>query len=264
MKIPIRQAFQKHLQRRYSLRLHMLAILLATTLSGILFSKVLLLFDVVDFRVRYPLAVVFSYLVFFVCIRLWLSCIASIKQSKTSVADWLDLPTPSFRSGAEKVLPSIHRGGGQFSGAGASGFFENPDVTLVETTALSDSQPTLGEGASKGIGDAVGEAAGALGDDNIIVAVIILVILVATILVSAVLLLYGAPAILAEAAFEGVLAASLIKRTRVISDKAWTGSILKATWKPFAVTLGVAFFSGAVLHRCFPQAVRLADILWKG
>jgi len=103
-----------------------------------------------------------------------------------------------------------------------------------------------------------------LGDDNIIVAIIVLAVLVITILVSTVLLLYSAPAILAEAAFEGVLAASLIKRTRVICDKAWAGSTLRTTWKPFAVTLGVSFFSAVVLHSCFPQAVRLSDILWKG
>jgi hypothetical protein len=261
--IPIKQAFQQHLERRYSLRLHMLAILLATTLSGILFSKMLLLFGAVDFKVRYPLAVVFSYLVFFICIKLWLFWIASVRDSKTSVADWLDLPAPSFRGGAEKVIPSIHGGGGQFSGAGASDVFNSPDPTLVETAVLSDSSPALGGGAPDGVGDAVGEVAGALGDDNIIVAVIVLMVLVASILVFAVLLLYGAPAILAEAAFQGVLAASLIKRTRAISDQSWAGSILKATWKPFAVTLGVAFFGGAVLHSYFPQAVRLADILYR-
>ncbi len=244
----------------------MIAILLTTTLSGIVFSKVLLLIHVVDFKVRYPLAVLLSYLVFFACIKLWLSWIASIKASKASASDWLDIPLPSYRGGAEKVLPPIpiHGAGGEFSGAGASDSFDSPDTTLVEAAVLSDSSPTPGGGSSEGIGDAVGEAASALGDDNIIVAVIVLAILVATIMVSSVLVLYSAPTILAEAAFEGVLAASLIKRTRAISDKAWAGSILKATWKPFAVTLGVAFIGGAVLHSYFPQAVRLADILWKG
>ncbi len=242
----------------------MIAILLTTTLSGIVFSKVLLLIHVVDFKVRYPLAVLLSYLVFFACIKLWLSWIASIKASKASASDWLDIPLPSYRGGAEKVLPPIHGAGGEFSGAGTSDSFDSPDTNLVETAVLSDPSPTPGSGSSEGIGDAVGEAASALGDDNIIVAVIVLAILVATILVSTVLVLYSAPTILAEAAFEGVLAASLIKRTRIISDKAWAGSILKATWKPFAVTLGVAFIGGAVLHSYFPQAVRLADILWKG
>ena len=149
MKIPIRQAFQKQLQRQYSLRLHMFAILLATTLSGILSSKILLLFNVVDFRIRYPIAVAFSYLVFFVCIKLWLSLISSLKESKTSVSDWLDLPAPSVQSAVEKVLPSIHGGGGEFFGAGVSGSFEGPDVPFVKTTVLSDTPPNLGEGHRK-------------------------------------------------------------------------------------------------------------------
>ncbi len=262
-KVSLRQAFKRHLQRHYSLRLHMIAILLTTTLSGVVFSKVLLLIHVADFKVRYPLAVLLSYLVFFACIKLWLSWIASIKASKASASDWFDIPLPSYRGGVEKVLPPIHGAGGEFSGAGTSDSFDSPDTNLVETAVLSDPSGTPGGGSSEGIGGAVGEAASALGDDNIIVAIIVLAVLVATILVSTILVLYSAPAILAEAAFEGVLAASLIKRTRVISDKAWAGSILKATWKPFAVTLGVAFIGGAVLHSYFPQAVRLADILWK-
>jgi hypothetical protein len=252
MKISTRQAFQHHLKRQYSLRLHMFAILLATTLSGILFSKSLLFFDVIDFRIRYPLVVIFSYLIFFVCIRLWLSCISSFRQSKTSATDWIDFPDPSFAGEIRNALPSIHGSGGQFGGAGASGSLDVPEQSLVDTASLPESPTSIGEGVAE-----------ALGDDNIIIVVIVLVALVSTILISAVILLYGAPAILAEAAFEGVLAASLIKRTQTISDKAWAGSVLKATWKPFAVTIGVAFIAGIVLHSYFPNAVRLADILGK-
>jgi hypothetical protein len=40
--------------------------------------------------------------------------------------------------------------------------------------------------------------------------------------------------ILAEAAFQGVLAGSFIKKTQSISERSWAGSIFKATWKPFA------------------------------
>jgi hypothetical protein len=114
----------------------------------------------------------------------------------------------------------------------------------------------------KGIGDTVGDAVGALGDDDII-AVIVLVILIGTILISTIILLYSAPAILSEAAFEGLLAASLIRRTRTISEKAWAGSVLKTTCKPFAVTIGMAFIAGVILHSHYPNAVRLADILWR-
>jgi hypothetical protein len=82
MKILRRQAFQKHFQHKFSLRLHMLAILLATTLSGVLFSKLLLLFSIGDFRIRYPLSILASYVVFFFCIKLWLYCISPNKSGK--------------------------------------------------------------------------------------------------------------------------------------------------------------------------------------
>jgi len=67
-----------------------------------------------------------------------------------------------------------------------------------------------------------------------------------------------------DAAFQGLLAASLVKRTRAMSDESWVGSIFRTTWKPFAVTVGVALLSGVVLHSFFPEADRLADILGKG
>ncbi len=61
-----------------------------------------------------------------------------------------------------------------------------------------------------------------------------------------------APIILSEAAFEGLLAASLVKSTRLIGTSGWMGSIFKATWKPFAITLAVVIVGGVMLHACFP------------
>jgi hypothetical protein len=135
---------------------------------------------------------------------------------------------------------------------------------MAETGLLANPAPTPANSASDGIGSAVGGAADVLGDDNVIVAVIVLVVLVATVLGSAAYVIYNAPAILSDAAFQGFLAASLIRGTRTISNQGWVGSIFRKTWKPFAVTVGVAFFSGVVLHSYFPKAVRLTDILWKG
>ncbi len=264
MKIPKKEAFQKHFQHRFTLRLHMLAILLATTLSGVLFSKVLFMCDIADFRIRYPLSVLASYLVFFSCIKLWLICISPNKSNKTNALDWLDFPSPSGRGSGGGGVPLFRGGGGQFSGAGASGSLEGQDAAIVGTGILSESQPTPAGGASDGVGGAVGDAVGALGDDDTIVAVIVLAVFVATIFFSAVYLLYNAPAILSEAAFQGFLAASLIKHTRTMSDHSWVGSVFRMTWKPSVVTVGVAFLSGVVLHWYFPEAARLADILWKG
>jgi hypothetical protein len=240
----------------------MFIILLATTLSGILFSKLLLVLDVADFRIRYPLIVALSYLVFFACIRLWLSFLFSIRKSKSSVTDWINLPD-SFGGRMKDAFQSFRGGGGRFGGAGASGTFDAPQQTALATVALPQAPPPISGGTPKVIGNTIGKAVGSLADDDIIVVVIALVALIVTILISAFILLYGAPAILSEAVFNGVLAASLIKRTRAISEKAWAESVFKASWKPFALTISVAFIAGLILHNYFPHAIRLADIFGK-
>ena len=270
--ITTRQAFEKYLQHRYSLRTHMFAILLVTTLSGVLFARGLLTVGVVDFRVRYPLAVIFSYLVFFFCIKLWMNYIGAMKDSKDAIADSLTYSGPSAGSNIPNPLSSIKggagqiseeglvSGGGQFLGAGASGSFNNPQVVLA---AAASPDSSTGQEAAGGVGKTIGKAADALGDDNFILPALILLALVVTIFISVAFLLYGAPTILAEAAFQGVLATSLIKKTQGISDQSWAGSIFKATWKPFAGTFAIAFLCGLVLHKFFPKAIRLADILLK-
>ncbi len=263
VKLSIKRAFQDHLQARYSLRVHMALILLATILSGLLFSKLLLLVHLYDFRWRYPLAVAFSYLLFFVCIRLWLSCISLGKTSTHSGAGWIDVPD-LYSGPAKTVAPAVRGGGGEFMGAGASGSFQAPAVALADTPPVAAAGAAVEADAPEGFGDAVGTAAGAVGDDSCIGAFIVLIVLTATILASGFFLLYGAPAILAEAAFQGMLAASLVRRTHAIGEQGWEGSVFKHTWKPFAGTLAIAVISGMVLHSYYPHAVRLTDILWKG
>jgi hypothetical protein len=253
-----KEKFQKHLERRYSLRLHMLLVLSATALSGILFSKMLLVFDVADFRIRYPLSVALSYLVFFVCVKLWLCCISPFKADKRTTLDWLDPAVSSGGGSGGGGVQPLRGSGGQFSGAGASGSFAGRDAAAVETGLMSTSSSPTASAASSGIGDVAADAAGAIGDDNIVLAV-----MVGAVLFSAVYVLYGAPAILSEAAFEGFLAASLIKKTRAMSDQSWAGSVFRGTWIPFGVTVVVTFLCGAVLHHYFPKAVSLTDILWR-
>jgi hypothetical protein len=242
----------------------MLIILSATILSGVLFSKILLVLDVTDFRARYPLSVLVSYIVFFICVRLWLCCISPNKSNGVAALDHVDASLPSGSGADGGGLPSFRGGGGQFSGAGASTSFEGGEATVADAELASTSPPLETSSVSDGIGDAVADAAGALGDDNIIVAVIVLVVLLATILFSAAYVVYGAPAILSEAAFECFLAVSLIKKTREMGHESWAGSIFRATWKSFALTVLVAFFSGVFLHHYFPKAIRLGDILWNG
>lgn len=60
--------FIRYIKERFFLRFHMSLIITATALSGLPATTVLLLLNVKEMLVRYPLAVIFSYLVFFVLI----------------------------------------------------------------------------------------------------------------------------------------------------------------------------------------------------
>lgn len=240
----------------------MSAILFATALSGVLASKFFLILNVDNFVIRYPLAVLFAYLIFFLCIRLWLWYVAPRKEKSSNLADWLDIPAPSSSGSGGGNIPSFHGGGGEFSGAGASASFDAHATILSETPIATISEGS--SGIADGVGDVVGEAAGALGEEGGIIGIVVLAVLaavVAAILGSAIYVVSEAPIILSEAAFEGLLAASLVKKARIIDDEDWIGSIFRTTWKPFAITLTIAIIAAFILHEYFPEATRLSDIL---
>jgi hypothetical protein len=261
MLIKRKETFLSDFRRRYPLRVHMSAILLATAFSGVLFSKLFLAFNVENFIIRYPLAVLFSYLIFFICIKLWLLYVSPRRTSNSNLSDWLDVPSPSSGGSTGSNIPSFHGGGGTFDGGGASASFDidSSVASEVPISIISESS----SGISDGVGDVVGEAAGAIGEGGIIgiVVLAVLSILVATILGSAVYVFSEAPVILSEAAFEGLLAASLVKKARIIDDEDWIGSVFKTTWRPFAIIFAVAAVAALVLHTYFPEATRLSDIL---
>jgi len=264
MNMKNKERFQKQFRQRYLLRYHMGVILLATGFSGVLISKLLLVLHVDNFVLRYALAVILSYLVFFLCIRLWLLYVSPKRTAKSNLTDWLDFPTLSGGSTGEGVS-ALHGGGGKFLGAGASGSFDAHSSIATETSVS-----TIAEGASggiSGVGDVVSGAADAVGDEGGIIGIVVLAVLaaiVAVILGGAMYVILEAPAILSEAALEGLLAASLVKKTRLIDGENWMGSVLKATWKPFIVTLAFAILAGVILCAHFPEAHRISDILKRG
>lgn len=240
----------------------MSAILITTALSGVLASKCFLVFRIENIVVRYPLAVLIAYLVFFLCIKLWLWYVRPARAKDSNWSEWLDIPTPSSGSSGGGSLPSLKGGGGEFSGAGASGSFDAPATVLSDTPIATISEGS--SGIADGVGDAVGEAAGALGEEAGVIGVVVLAVLaavVAAILGSAIYVVSEAPMILSEAAFEGLLAASLVKKARIIDDEDWIGSIFKTTWKPFATTFAVALVAAFTLHAYFPEATKLSDVL---
>jgi hypothetical protein len=192
---------------------------------------------------------------------------------------------------------SIRGGGGDFSGGGASSSFAGEarapelaigsprlspmpfvggDAGLVSASPSSSSDGALsaaagGGGWGKGNSGSSSSSGGSsgigfdldLGDDGWLV--IVLLILVAAVLASVfgvvLYLVWSGPALLADVAFQAMLAGGLIKSTRNWRDACWETRLLRATWIPFAIVVALAVAMAMVGAHLFPDARTLGDML---
>ena len=258
--------FVRILEERLFLRFHMSLILIGTALVGLLASKTLLIAHVDNIVIRYPVAVIVSYLCFFGFMKLWLSYVTSssvrksydAKDALTDAANGIpDLSTGSLPT--RGTFPG--GGGGSSGGGGASGSFDgvasHTDVGAHDI--LPDTAAHAGHGIGDAVGDIAGESASGLAEEGGLILVVLGLVL-AIVFGAGLYLVYDAPFILSEVAFDFILAASLIKSTRKIDDSDWKGSVFRTTWKPFVIALLISFFGAYILHANYPAAHKLSDI----
>jgi hypothetical protein len=230
------RTFKKH----FFLRFHMTLILLATGLSGLAGTKILLWSGVENVLLRYPLNVLFAYLCFLLYIKTWLWYISPSRVSLDPTGA-LDLVDPWSNSTASLPARSFVGGGGNFGGGGASGDFSDG-------------------GAGGGLLDKVSGDLDVDLDGEGFVPLLILGVILLAVFGAGAYLLYEGPAILSEAAFEFLLASGMIRRFRRMDDPDWLGSVFRMTWFPFAVVLVIAILCAWQLQVHFPEAVRLSDL----
>lgn len=255
-----REGVKAYLQRRYSTRLHMSAILAASGLVAMLASSILLSFGVTSMMVRYPIGIALSYLTFLTGVFVWLRLMGlrtnSGKRTQlVDAADALDAADFSWGSGGSSGggggggvgLPR----GGLFDGGGASTSFAQAEARMPLMGAAnpgSGSAPASKSGTSLGgldFGDVDGEA---------IVLLLLAVLLVAVVFATSGYLIWMGPDILAEAAFGALLAGGLAKRTKRETAVGWLAGVVKKTWWPFAVVLVVAVALAAYAQQHYPAA----------
>jgi hypothetical protein len=240
-------------KERFFLRFHMTLILIGVFFSGLIASKLLLEVGVRSMLSRYSIAVVFSYIMFFAFIRLWLLYIQQISHKKSSDRRLRDIPylidAGEGPSGSQPGFTSSH--GGEFAGGGASGDFEDSSCGAGQISATVTHQST-GSSSSSGVGD--------IDLDEGWIVLVVLGILLALIFGVGAYIVYEAPAILSDAAVEALLATSLIKASKRMDSPIWVGSVFKATWIPFLIVMilsvAIAWISA---HYC-PGASKLADV----
>lgn len=241
------------LMRRFFLRFHMFLILTATFLTGILVSKILLTFNVNNMIIRFPIAILFSYAGFFGFMKLWLLYLSSSATGSRpadnicDAGDIISLPGHS----TSQIPDPVCGGGGQFGGGGASGSFDVGD-------RVADAAGSAVDGCGDAVADAAGEAASGIFEEGGIV-LIILGALLAIVFGAGIYLIYEAPVILSEAAFEFLLAASLVKGMKRLEDPDWMQSVLRTTIIPFAMVLFMALLVAAAVKTSYPTAIKLSE-----
>src|SRR5215813_10157304 len=185
-------------------------------LSGLMASRLLLRAGVTHMGIRYPISVAISYLVFFGLVRLWIAYALRAHRARSRSAkdssSWdvgdlipngsVDLPDKSV-----SAVGKLAEGGGRFGGGGSSLSFAEGNVAAARPMV-----PIVPPPSSKGSSSS---SSFSLDLDG-----------------AGVYLVYQAPAILSEAAFQTVLASGLVKTARDSHDPGWMESVLKATIIP--------------------------------
>lgn len=276
--------FKQRLLSRYFVRLHMVLILGAVGISGVASSKLLLMAGLHSLMVRYPIAVAAGYGVFFMLIRLWLWYVGISPTERRRLSESRGGSAGSSSSSGGGISVDLGSGSGSGGGSGWKGFGGGGSggggasdswaeaATRANFLAAAEPAPPAGGGSfelggmgSGSTGGGKGSGGGLdidLGDDGIwaIVALALLIVLIAGIFGSAAYLIYQAPAIFGEAAFDAALASGLARASRGMSGEDWKGSVLKATWIPFVLILAAATAFGWAAHKYCPAATRVTEV----
>ena len=260
----LKRRFADRIRRSYFVRFHMFIILLATIMSGVICSKILSMFGISRMPVRYGIAIIVSYLLFFLFVKLWLLYIGverhlrSTKDKGGSGSGWSDL-IPSLRgSGSGGGTPRLFSG---FGGGGVGGTITDGPPRMAVPVGVGSDPGVSASGGGGGAGNIL-EGVSSIGDEGFLkfVAILLLVALVLSVVVVGGYLIWFAPHILSEAAFQVLLVTGLSRKLRQAKETGWEISILGATWWCFLLILVFSVAFGIVVQLYNPAAVTVRDL----
>ena len=250
----MRMRFQKKFVSRFFLRFHMSLILTTVASSAVLMSVMLYALGITRIIWRYPLVVLFSYGMFFGLVRVWFHYLIKHKRDRLDRGNssHFDLPnvgvnTSGGSSEAGETVGQFVGQGGRSGGGGASTSWGPSTETVA---------PSLDSGAAVDSSGLVLDVVGGLEE---LVALLALTAFIAVIAGTSIYLIYDAPAILSEVAFEMLIAAGLIRRAKRLKSEGWKGSLFRATWKPLAFALLVSWIFGWFVSVKCSELTRLPD-----
>ena len=214
------RTFRNRILKTYFVRFHMGLILTSVIATGVLGSRLLLYLGLHSMALRYPIAVLFSYGVFLLMVRIWIWWVTGAKLAlDLSLLDGTNFGT----SGSSTTTEAENFGGGSSGGKSSSWFSD------------------LG---------------GVNGDDWWIL--LLLALLVLAILFAGGYLIYVAPQILPEAAWQAAMAGGLHRMAKRKPD--WMAGLIRSSILPFAAVLVMATLLGWQAQRHCPAATRLVEV----
>ena len=262
------------LERHFLVRFHVALILAFSFAVGLLTTRVFFQLGLEAMHWRWPLVLLTAYGAFLLALRVWLSYVGLGRYLEDEKSLDIDVPDIEFSGssdggadnswGISSVLDrsgeSIKPGdGGSFGGGGASGDFS----ALVggETGDLSGSVSDSASGSISGI-NLPDIGLPDVGDDGLplIILGIILALLLAVFGIGF-YLIWQAPLLLAEVAFEAAIAAGLVRSVHKVNDPGWVGGALKASWKPFALILAFSMLAAVLAEKYAPDARSLPQAI---
>lgn len=249
-----RRALAKTLTGRFWLRFHMSLMLAVAFVAGSLGNRLLLEWPVHHAALRWLVALAGAYGAFFVAMRLWLAYVGVRPLNAPDVGNALDSTDASGGGGGLDVgsgaTKGVSGGGGRFGGAGASSSFDSPAPRVQGGPATT---PSSSSRSGFGI-DIDGD------DGGIVVLVLVTLAIAAALIGGAAYLVVGAPHLLVDIAFGAAITHGFGRGVRHSSrDAGWSGSVLAATWKPFAVVTVTLVIAGLVFEHYFPGARTLGE-----
>jgi hypothetical protein len=221
---------QRHVSRlaaRVLVRFHLPLIFLATAGGAVLASRLLFGAGLDPPALRYALAVLLAYALFVALVRMWIF----YAREEEARAPRRERPDVRPRGG-----PSAH-------------WDVEPDVPVVRSLAKVRGPQTAAKRRPS------------LDLDDGVVLVLVLFLLASLLGGTALSLVWQAPVVLLEAAFETLLVAVLVRAAGRDDALGWRRGVLRATARPLLLVLAAAALAGwAVQHAC-PATPGLADLL---
>jgi hypothetical protein len=253
-----RQRLAGWLKERFFVRFHIALILAFAVVVGLLTTRGFFALGLETMHWRWPLALLAAYAAFLLGVRVWLAYIGLGRYLERETDFDVDIPDPgfsvsggdsgthiSFGDAGSQIIDTAGSNGG-FGGGGASADFSAGVSDSGSGLALPDIDVDLG-GADEGC-------------LPLIILVLVLALLVAVFGVG-VYVVWQAPMLLAEVAFEAALAGGLIRAARRVDDPGWIGGALSASWKPFLLIFVFSLAAAALTEKFAPEARTLPQAI---